>query len=174
MEGSQIDKLVEERAGQLVAGKLAELDELLEKMRRSTNIMNVPDMKCLAYIGERNGSRGAEGTSEPIWLFQTKCEWFADTAVENIVSKEEKYGYILTEDDLDLIREAGDAHEYWETKSVFLSREEAERYGESRDYEWGKDGWRVYCISLWRTEETRHILSAIDVGNLESRRKNEL
>lgn len=36
----------------------------------------------------------------------------------------------------------------WRTESVFSSREEGEKYGNSRPYEWGKKniGWRVYSV----------------------------
>ncbi|MBK8583863.1 MAG: hypothetical protein IPL86_19245 [Flavobacteriales bacterium] len=32
----------------------------------------------------------------------------------------------------------------WRTESVFLTREEGERYAKARSYRWPK--WRVYCI----------------------------
>ena len=38
--------------------------------------------------------------------------------------------------------------ENWATDRVFWSRKEAEDYGHSREYAWGKMlmGWRVYCV----------------------------
>jgi hypothetical protein len=35
--------------------------------------------------------------------------------------------------------------EEWETRSVWFTREEAERYGEAKAYNFTK-GWRVYCV----------------------------
>lgn len=48
----------------------------------------------------------------------------------------------LTVDDL-LSFEAAVA--WWETESVYLTREEAEAYGQRRAYNY-RDGWRVYCV----------------------------
>ena len=38
--------------------------------------------------------------------------------------------------------------DFWRTENVFLTRKEAEAWGESRPYEWGKqnEGWRVYGV----------------------------
>jgi oligoribonuclease NrnB/cAMP/cGMP phosphodiesterase (DHH superfamily) len=124
---------------------------------------NVPSMKDLVAIGKKNGPRGAEGTSEPIWLFQVKDIWIPEYLGDML-------GDQISEEKTESLVRDNNAYEYWKTDSVFLSREEAEEYGKHREYEWGEDGWRVYCISLWRTNETKHILSAIDVKNLESRR----
>lgn len=36
----------------------------------------------------------------------------------------------------------------WNTEAIFLTREEAKNYGESRPYAWGKykEGWRIYGV----------------------------
>jgi hypothetical protein len=38
----------------------------------------------------------------------------------------------------------------WHTEAVFLLREEARAYGQSRPYAWGKenDGWQIYGVPL--------------------------
>jgi len=141
---------------------------LLDRLER-VHPVDVPDMKCLAHIGKGNGPRGAEGTSEPIWLFQIERTWYPEVIrdyCENNIDEDE-----VTEEMFELAENDGNTFTYWHTDSVFLSREEGEKYGKSREYEWGKGKWRVFCISLWRTFETKHILSAIDTVNLEAKRK---
>jgi hypothetical protein len=40
------------------------------------------------------------------------------------------------------------ANETWDTEYVFLTKKEAREWGESRPYEWGKEGqgWRAYGV----------------------------
>lgn len=77
----------------------------------------------------------------------------------------------ITDGEMWELRESCKVCEIRNTHTVFLSREEAESYGKSRGYNF-KDGWRVYCISLYRTSSTKYILSAIDTDNLKFRRQN--
>jgi len=163
------DNAIEARAKELVGSKIAELDDIVEKMKQTTNILSVPDMDCLEYIGKQNGPRGAEGTSEPIWLFQTKEEWVSPRWEEHFSNIRGECEHGITDEEMLELRESGEVCEIWNTHTVFLSREEAESYGKSRGYNF-KDGWRVYCISLYRTSSTKYILSAIDIDNLEFRR----
>jgi len=124
----------------------------------------IPTMSELASIGKDNGPRGAEGTSEPIWLFQLRETWIPEPLR---IDEEE-----LSQYEWEMLESGEYEFECWNTKMVFLSREEAESHGESRSYEYGEKNvdWRVYCISLWQTSDTKHILSAIDTKNLERNR----
>jgi len=160
------DNVIEARAKKLVDSKIAELGDIAKKMKQTTNILSVPDMDCLEYIGKQNGPRSAEATSEPIWLFQTKEEWVSPLWDEYFINSGSEHDHGLTDEEIWTLRVC----EIWNTQSVFLSREEAESYGKSRQYDLGKDEWRVHCISLSRTSSTKYILSAIDIDNLEYRR----
>ena len=93
-------------------------------------------------------------------------QYWADAATKNCVwlfqIKEQKYGeggctcdaeYDEEGDLKEGSQECTCAVEYWRTERVFLTRGEANTYGESRPYAWGEKGkgWRIYgvmCMGL--------------------------
>lgn len=99
-----------------------------------------------------------EATRDPIFLFQTKrfirvgdipeepnneYPFYYDVDnCEVVYSPEhEKEGCSVPMDELESYELFAS---YWETRSVWGTRHEAEDYGKSRSYEW-PDGYRVYC-----------------------------
>ncbi len=83
-------------------------------------------------------------TADPIFLFQRKRVSYADCGLEWDVGCEclVEDGKEITEDDA---VERGLAIAYWDTETVFLTREDGVAYGEARAYNYPK-GWRVYCV----------------------------
>jgi hypothetical protein len=88
-----------------------------------------------------------EAMRNPIFLLQSR---------HIIVTNIDKYDYnsdaeaimddkgnILSNQDL---LDRADAIEVWITESVWLTREEAEHYGQQKFYRY-PDGWQVYCVN---------------------------
>ena len=142
------------RAGEIVQSDVDECIFDLEDITDAT-----PDE--LTAIGKTMGSRGAEVTSEPIWLFQVQREWVPNSIRDCYFNSDDCED--LTEEQFELMEDEGNICRYWDTIRVFFSREEAEAYGESKSYDYGEKNkdWRVYCISLWDTHQTKNILRAI-------------
>ena len=112
----------------------------------------------------RSQSCRREATRDVVFLFQ-RAKWTVVlipdgyTVLDEVVCKADDYGDpILNEDDepvglltLEQLSkiEATDyvkcAIKTWQTDLVFLTRGEAEKYGESRSYNY-QDGWRVYGV----------------------------
>lgn len=95
-----------------------------------------------------------ECTRDPIFLFQRR-RWALIELPDGCVLDEDGAGVYpgrdcepiegaarLTVDEL-LSHEAAVA--WWETESVYLTREEGEAYGRARAYNY-PDGWRVFCV----------------------------
>lgn len=112
-----------------------------------------------------------EATRDPIFLFQlrrvilnaeydTYVEWDEELEVYITTGKDKKYL-----DDYGLVAH-GFANITWDTIGVFLTREEAEAFGEQTSYRYGSKGknvdWRVYCIALERDSELCKIINNID------------
>lgn len=86
-------------------------------------------------------------TKNCVWLFQTK-----DTRCNT------EHGCVCGAeyDDEGELKEGEECRcflEFWRTEHVFLTREEANRHGESRPYAYGTkgEGWRIYgvrCMGL--------------------------
>ena len=108
-----------------------------------------------------------EATRDPIFLFQereTNLNLESDVEYDS-----ELEGFVVTGtkellDDYDLV-EKGWVYITWRTTGVFLTREEAEDFGERTHYRYGSKGknidWRVYCIALERNSELLKILNKL-------------
>jgi hypothetical protein len=115
----------------------------------------------------RDQSASNEATSAPIFLFQRR-KWIVtgvpdgyDFFDEGIVAavdddgnpkmtEDGDYAEVLSEEQL-AEHNYGDwdvpcAIETWEVDRVFLTRQEAEEYGNARAYNY-RDGWRVYSVN---------------------------
>jgi hypothetical protein len=98
--------------------------------------------------------RVAESTQNPIWLFQTRHVEVPDM-ISGVYYDDDEECYCEPQwngdgkpiSDKELIDD-GYAIEYWQTESVWISREEAEGWGEQHSYDYGKkdEEWRVYCV----------------------------
>lgn len=93
----------------------------------------------------------SEATRSPIFLLQQRRWMFGEEPpgwmiVADLIENEED-----DEEHLPLTYEAcGERFrefivEWWDTVSIFFTREEAEAYGRSRSHRY-LDGWRVYCV----------------------------
>ena len=91
-----------------------------------------------------------EATRDPIFLFQRKRITWSQLALPegfefdddfNITDASDEY---VAEDDPRLFKN-GNIGFYWDTESVFFTREEGEAWGRSKSYNY-KFGWRVYCV----------------------------
>ena len=111
-----------------------------------------------------------EATRDPIFLFQlrrvtlsaeydTYVEWNVELEVYITTGKNKNHL-----DDYGLVAH-GFANITWDTMGVFLTREEAERFGEATSYRYGSKGknvdWRVYCIALERESALLKILNKL-------------
>jgi len=95
-----------------------------------------------------------ECTRDPIFLLQTrKLIYHTDKMDDELnCDVDDDYRYTdketgkAVDDDEMIEREL--AASYWETESVWYSREEAEAYGRRRHYHYGKEDrdWKVYCV----------------------------
>ena len=99
-----------------------------------------------------------EGTTDPVWLLE-----IAQYAVpDSILDKHEDLYF--TDEAIRKMYETGDAIKCWKTISVTLSRSEGEKMGERLMREKDEE-WRIRCISLWDTIETKHkVRSMYDKG----------
>ncbi len=95
-----------------------------------------------------------EATRDPIFLFQIRnvipnqeCLAEYNSDIESYYDPDTK---VCLNDD-DLIRR-GWAAEVWRTETVFLTRKEAESFGDATSYRYGKGrkniDWMVYCCAL--------------------------
>ena len=115
----------------------------------------------------RNEIAYKEATRDPIFLFQehvidinqeADVEW--DSDLESLIIS----GTCIQLDDSDLV-DRGWAYINWRTIGVFLTREEAENFGERTHYRYGSGkniDWRVYCIALERDSELANMLNKVD------------
>lgn len=97
----------------------------------------------------------SEITRDPIYLLQVRrvnvveepedAEWDGDNWIQGDLESEDSK--ILSEDDL-IKQEC--AIVYWETESVWFTRDEAEIWGASHSYRFGEGrkgiDWQVYCL----------------------------
>lgn len=98
---------------------------------------------------ERDATAYRECTRDPIFLFQF-WRWRLIREPEgHLIDDGAVYpleGYPDVEArTIDELLSMKCAVAWWETESVWLTREEAERYGTTRSYNY-PDGWRVYCV----------------------------
>ncbi len=118
-----------------------------------------------SQFSTRDKSALDECTAAPIFLFQRRqwiytgvpdgYEYIFDHGVVQLddddkpVRDEHGEYKVMTDDELsEMIHGEFDlpcAIETWETERVFLTRQEAEEYGNSRSYNYRK-GWRVYAV----------------------------
>lgn len=110
-----------------------------------------------------------EMTRDPIYIFQRACkhydlddgcgyEWCPDCqgvyleghgetihegGAQEDTPEYEEYDTLIDEEALSDINAIS---KEWHSELVFFTREEGEKYGKSRDYNY-PDGWRVYCVS---------------------------
>lgn len=108
----------------------------------------------------RDGSALNEATRTPIFLFQRKV-WAlvnvpngydvddeGDVVPEGWEKRDERGDALSWETLAETTKGEWDAPcaiSHWETERVYLTREEGERYGEGRAYNY-PDGWRVYSV----------------------------
>jgi hypothetical protein len=138
-------------------------------------------------IGRTMPSRGAEATSEPIWLLQVRRDWVCESVRDRYIDDDGVEN--ISREDMDEICSSGEGMSYWDTISVEFSREAAEGMAERRLYHYGEKNvdWRVYCISLWDTPKAQYIMRAIEtikpedilsgkkiIENLSSHKVNDL
>jgi hypothetical protein len=83
---------------------------------------------------------GDAATKNCVWLFQEKREEYGENGCT--------CGAYDHEECEETGQECTCSFKYWATTKVFLTREEGNRYGESRPYAWGKkgEGWRIYGV----------------------------
>lgn len=98
-----------------------------------------------------------EATRDPVFLFQQRRTWWSWQDHYEWDGDDEVYRYTTDDDlvhdaaeagqvvELKTALEAGWAIQWWETVTVFATREEAEAHGQARAYRY-PDGWRVYCV----------------------------
>lgn len=98
---------------------------------------------------ERDAAAYRECTRDPIFLFQRRRWNLVDVpeghelcAEGAVYPKDRPDADALTVDEL---KDLEAVVTWWETESVWLSREEAEDYGRRRAYNY-RDGWRVFCV----------------------------
>ncbi len=99
-------------------------------------------------------------TADPIFLFQRRRVWVAMGPYDYDIDSEHYYNDDGPIAEQTLIEE-GYALEWWETESVFLTREDGTAYGEARAYNY-PDGWRVYCVCA--RGDIVHVLAEATVG----------
>lgn len=119
-----------------------------------------------------------EGTRDPIFLLEVSRTEVAQASFDNELYVENDYfkggGVFLTPEsyndyeamdfsdeeaaeefwrncktmDNEALMNHGLAIQYWDTDSVWLTREEAQQHAEKRSHHYGKEGiqWRVYCV----------------------------
>lgn len=100
----------------------------------------------------RNAMAFHECTRDPIFLFQT-ARWIYHTEeVDRELYHDDDYKYFDREtnehvNEFDMEKREL-AVKYWETQSVWYSREEARQHGQSRPYAYRTEGksWQVYCV----------------------------
>lgn len=135
---------------------------------------------------------GAECTRDPVFLFQRRhvvicClpdgfgydgdVWWVENfnavgeAFQECVFGTADDGYEVDDDKLiaAMLSYTGDAvayarEEFW-TELVFWSREEAEQYGEAKQYRY-HDGWRVFCVPAGG--RLARLLNATEAANGEA------
>lgn len=99
---------------------------------------------------ERDATAYRECTRDPIFLFQVR-RWRLLHEPDGFLLDDE--GDLVHVDDpegtpapsVDDLLSMECAFAWWETESVWLTREEAEAYGKARHYNY-TSGWRVYCV----------------------------
>jgi hypothetical protein len=95
-----------------------------------------------------------EGTQDPVWLLE-----IAQYAVPDSILDKHQDLY-FTDEEIIQMYEVGDAVKCWKTISVTLSRSEGEKMGE-RLMRKKDEEWRVRCISLWDTIDTKDKLRSL-------------
>lgn len=84
-------------------------------------------------------------TQNCVWLFRVMYKKYPDGCHCGIYDEEGELSEGKTEED---IENCNCYIKVWETEKVFLTREEANGYGESRPYAWGEKGkgWDIYGV----------------------------
>jgi len=82
-------------------------------------------------------------TKNCVWLFQVKYDEYGERGCTCGA-----YEWDKEENDEIKIHDCNCTVTTWRTEGVFLTREEADRHGESRPYAWGKknEGWRIWGV----------------------------
>lgn len=87
-------------------------------------------------------------TQNCVWQFQVMNEEYPNGCQCEIYDEEGDLLEGKTQEDKDNCR---CYIKVWHTEAVFLTQQEAEAWGNSRPYVWGKQnkGWRIYGVPCW-------------------------
>ena len=128
--------------------------------------MKKKDEQKSRIITDRKKIAHKEATRDPIFLFQLPRihyneDGFYEVKYNADLGELVKTGTNNVLCDRDIINK-GWADVAWDTIGVFLTREEAEEFGETTSYRYGVNGknvdWRVYCIALEKDSVLAEIL----------------